>query len=73
MDTIKTNQTQKIILREIGKNSKITYNELEKKCNKSRRTIIRQTQNLQKQGFLKRIGSRKTGYWKILDIETNNK
>ena len=30
------------------------------------RTIKRYTTQLQEKGFIERVGSRKTGYWKIL-------
>jgi predicted HTH transcriptional regulator len=54
------------ILKEIQKNKKITYNILCEILNKNRTTIMRNISKLKKKGILKRVGSDKTGYWKII-------
>lgn len=59
------NDTEKQIIDEMRNNPSITYDELEKKIGKSRRTIIRTVNKLKKTGIVQRIGSDKTGHWKI--------
>ena len=44
---------------------RITYDELAEMVNKSRRTVIRQVKNLREKGLVQRIGSDKSGHWKI--------
>lgn len=55
------------ILSEIRKNKYITIPELSKKIGKSEPTIYRHIENLMKKGLLKRMESRKAGYWEIID------
>ena len=54
-----------IIWNIIKENPSISYDAIIKKTGRSRATIMRHVQNLKKQGLLERIGSNKTGYWKI--------
>lgn len=55
------------ILALIKNNPEITIPEIAQRLNKTPRTIERQMQNLKKMGVLIRIGSRKAGYWEILE------
>ncbi len=50
----------------IQKNNKITANELAQKLNISLSTVKRRIKVLKNNGKIERIGSDKTGYWKIL-------
>ena len=59
------NDTEKNIILEMKNNPKITYDKLEEKIGKSRRTIIRTVEKLKKRGIVIRIGSDKTGHWEI--------
>jgi fido (protein-threonine AMPylation protein) len=54
------------ILNYIKTNNNITIVELVNKTNKSRATINRKIKTLQDKGILSRVGSDKTGHWKIL-------
>ena len=55
------------ILFEIRKNKYITIPELKNKLNKSEVTIYRHLKKLITDGIIKRSGSRKTGYWEIMN------
>ena len=44
----------------------ISYDELSAATKKDRSTIMRNISKLKKAGFLRRIGSKKTGHWKVL-------
>lgn len=50
----------------ITDNKYITIPELSKETNKSEHTIHRHLDILVKNRSIKRVGSRKTGYWEIL-------
>ena len=63
----KINELDMAILSEIRKNKYITIPELSKKIGKSEPTIYRHIENLMKKGLLKRMESRKAGYWEIID------
>jgi len=63
---VTVNDTQKKILKEMRKKPGITYDELAEIVNKSRRTVIRQVKNLREKGLVQRIGSDKSGHWKII-------
>ncbi|MDO4499805.1 MAG: putative DNA binding domain-containing protein [Erysipelotrichaceae bacterium] len=54
------------MLRHIRGNKYITTVELAEKTGKSEPTIARHLLELSKNGVLRRVGSRKTGYWEIL-------
>ena len=62
----KINDLDKAILGEIRKNKYITIPELSKKIGKSEPTIYRHIEGLMKKDILKRMESRKTGYWEII-------
>lgn len=61
------NDTQKQILKLIKENNIITQKEIANKLKITKRTVERNINVLKKQGFLQRVGSDKTGYWKIND------
>lgn len=65
-DTDNDTDRKNLILSFIKKDSKITINELTKELTVSRSTILRSIKELKKANKLKRIGSEKSGYWKIL-------
>lgn len=54
------------ILNYIKKNKHITRDEIADKCRVSIETIKRDIQKLKSNNMIRRIGSDKTGYWKIL-------
>jgi len=53
------------ILSELIKNNKITYEELSSILKVDRTTVMRNISKLKEKGLVKRIGSKKGGYWKI--------
>jgi len=55
------------ILRHLKQNPKAIYSELANKTGFSKATIKRHIQELKKSGIIDRIGSDKTGYWKIVE------
>lgn len=61
--------TQKKILKELEKKPNITYDELVERIDTSRRTIIRQMNDLKEKGIVKRVGSDKKGHWEIVERE----
>ena len=61
-DPVKTN-----ILHQLRQNPNSNYAELATKTGYSTSTIKRHIQELKKQGILERIGSDKTGHWKIIE------
>ncbi len=62
----KINALDEAIIREIKKNKFIRIAELSQTIGKSEPTIHRHIDALVKSGLLKRVGSRKTGYWDII-------
>ena len=56
---------ENIIIESIKNDGSITTTELSNLLGKSRKTIQNIINNLKKQGKIERIGSNKTGYWKI--------
>ena len=50
----------------IEENPSIAYDVLAEKLNKNRTTVMRNIQKLKEMGVLKRIGSKKTGYWEVI-------
>lgn len=57
---------QKRILNQIKHNNKITQKQIAEELNVTSRTIERETSKLQRLNILKREGSKKNGYWKII-------
>jgi len=60
------NDLQTQIIGLIRLTSNISYNELSAATGKDRSTIMRNISKLKKAGLLRRIGSKKTGYWEVL-------
>jgi ATP-dependent DNA helicase RecG len=58
-------ELQEEILKIIGEDPSILYETLTTKLNKDRTTIMRNIQKLKDSGILHRVGSKKTGHWKI--------
>ena len=63
---IEINLIEKIIFDILKNNPKITYEQIAEMTSKNRKTIQRTIVSLRNKGFITRIGSRKTGEWKIL-------
>lgn len=59
------NISQVKVLAEIRNNPNITKSELMIKCSLSKTSIDNIISFLKKDGFIERIGSNKTGYWKV--------
>jgi ATP-dependent DNA helicase RecG len=57
---------QKQIIDFIEANASISYDEIAKGSGKDKTTVRRNIQKLKQLGFLERVGSRKTGHWKVL-------
>jgi len=50
----------------IRSNRKVSYDELARMTNKDRSTVMRNIGKLKDAGILRRMGSKKTGYWEVL-------
>ena len=61
----KLNNNQKEIFSLIRENPHINYDKLAEKTGRSRATVKRIIQQLKKEKYIKRIGSDKTGHWKV--------
>jgi len=61
----KINEIDKKIMAEMNDNKYVKIPELAIKIGKSEPTIHRHIDALVSKGIVKRVGSRKTGYWKI--------
>lgn len=59
-------ELEQIILREIMNNPKITREGLSSKTGRTSRHIQRGLDTLKSQGYIRRNGSNKTGYWEVL-------
>ncbi|MDO8952056.1 MAG: putative DNA binding domain-containing protein [Draconibacterium sp.] len=57
------------ILETISQNPEITVPEIEKIVDLTQRTVMRYISKLKSDNYIKRIGGRKNGYWKILKNE----
>ena len=60
------NGTIKQIYELIKRQSDITIDELIENSHKARRTVARALNELKEKGFIERVGSKKTGFWKVL-------
>ena len=71
----KLTKNQILILKVVLKNNKITQKKLSEIVGITRKNILNNMKKLKENGVLKRVGSDKTGYWKILvgQSETNKK
>ena len=65
-------QTQTRILTEIRNNPNITKPKLAVRIGVGKTTIDNGIAALKKYGFIERIGSNKSGYWKVLKTENIN-
>ncbi len=59
------NETQKEILEKITKNKEVKQAELAEKLNTSKRSIERNMDKLKEKGIIRRVGSKKIGYWEV--------
>jgi len=64
---IHLNETQLQILNYIRDNNNITKKQLQEKIKKSKTTVDNTISFLREHGLIERIGSNKTGYWKVND------
>jgi ATP-dependent DNA helicase RecG len=62
----KINDKKKIILDVIIKNPNVTIPEINEITKISTATISRYLKQLQEKGIIERVGSNKSGYWKII-------
>lgn len=60
------NRTQVEVLAEIRNNPNITKSQLCIVCNVGKTAVDRSIDKLKMLGFIKRVGSRKIGYWEVL-------
>lgn len=60
------NKTEKSVLELLSANTNITVAELMQKTGKAERTVKRALDSLKEKGLIERVGSDKTGYWKVL-------
>lgn len=65
-DTIKMTELEQIVLSEIKMNPYVTREKMEKKYGRSSRTFQRVLDSLKEKMIIERVGSHKTGYWKVL-------
>lgn len=63
--TVKVTQNQKKILDVIKENPYVTQEELANIVGITRKSVIENMKKLQENGFIKRVGADKNGYWKI--------
>ena len=60
------NSTRNKVLDEIINNPNITRSELANNCNLADNYIYKTLTFLKEEKYIKRVGSKKTGYWKVL-------
>ena len=63
--TVNLSQNEKNILTEIQKNPHVTKREMCSILDIGTSTVARATKKLKNSGMIKRVGSAKTGYWKV--------
>lgn len=63
---VNLSETEKAVLDCIGDNNSIGVAEIVSRTKKGRSTIMRSIKSLKEKGFIRRVGSDKTGSWKIL-------
>jgi len=64
---IHLNETQLLILNYIRDNNNITKKQLQEKTKKSKTTVDNTISFFREKGLIERVGSNKTGYWKVKD------
>ena len=62
---VKLSDNESALLRELRNDGQITIQQLASTLNCSRRTVARILQKMRENGILERVGSDKTGYWRI--------
>ncbi len=65
--TEKFTENEQKILQELAKNPLITQMELSKKLGVTKRSIVKNMKNLKEKNKIKRVGSDRKGYWKIIN------
>jgi ATP-dependent DNA helicase RecG len=60
------NDTSLQVLRIIAANPEFSLDEIAEKIGRTRKTVQRVVRDLKKNGYVKRIGSRKTGHWEVV-------
>lgn len=65
-DNVPVNDTEKKIIEAMIQNPQITYDELVNLVQKTRKTIMRNIGKLKEKKLIERVGSDKSGSWKIL-------
>lgn len=65
VDNVGLNEIQNKILKLISNNKNVTQKEISEELNTTKRTIERNIMILKEMNLIERIGSRKSGYWKI--------
>lgn len=63
----KINDNEKLVFNDIKSNKYITIPEISEKINKSTTMTYRYIKHLVELGLLRRMESRKTGYWEITE------
>ena len=63
---VPVNQTERQILNLLADDPTLTFEDMSVKIGKTRKTVMRNIQSLKGKGVIERIGSDKSGYWKIL-------
>ena len=63
--SVKLNETQKAILQCMQDKKNVTLKELVVLLGKNESTIARNIKALKEKGLIERVGSDKTGYWKV--------
>jgi len=64
---VSKDENEALIFDSIANEPKITYSQLSEKLDISRKTIQRHVQKLKKSGNLKRVGSKRSGHWEIVE------
>lgn len=68
----KINKSEQLIIDAISKDGQLTIKEMSKQTNLSERTVSRTLDSLKSKGLIYRVGSDKSGYWKIVDSNKND-
>lgn len=68
----KINKSEQLIIDAISTDGQLTIKEMIKQTNLSERTVSRTLDSLKSKGLIYRVGSDKSGYWKIVDSNKND-
>ncbi len=66
---VKKSDIEEMILKLVATNPYTTIPELAESIGKSTPTIKRHIDSLASEGKIKRVGSRKSGYWQVINLE----